>query len=571
MTRQTHGSRLASASTALLAILLCAPIIGLNQYVSHQRTDDADQYFYAYMGRQLADGKALYSEVWDFKPPGIYWIGALAAGITRYSSVGPLLVCAAALALAFTVLFAWSRSYFSPATAVLATTVGCIFLLQPEYLVGSLRPETFILPLEAMTLAAYFWGTRSSRPWLLPLAGVGLAGAFLIKQTALALAVAIALDQWVVRPLCQRDVWPSRPVRNTLLLLSGAVAALGATLFELARTTELAEVVEAVFVVPARYAAEARRDGWMPWEEWRQHLQAMALPVVLAGCAVGFTAWHTVVRRTDSRSATTDTPPDSRPAGLAAVADIMPMLLIWLSVATAAALATPHRQTHYLAPALTPLIVLATGGIHLLISACREGRRLTFAAWVCVVWMAYMCRAPIVEETTAAAAIWVGQERARDDDENARLAAVVQCHCPPGEPVYISGYRPRLWLLADRPPAVRHPGAMSAARLGRHAGPILDEIVAGLNVAPPRVIVVGGPELAALDWNATAVDAESVLQGVPNYASAAAPAWVEAHYVPAREDNRGQVWVRRDVAAREARFSDHVAQAGDGDRATSGG
>jgi len=543
----------------MLALLLCAPIVALNQYISHHRTDDADQFFYTYVGRQLADGRALYSEVWDFKPPGTFWLGALAAGIDRHSNVGLLLVCTLALSCALGTCYLTCRRLFSTAAAVLATAVAAVYLLQPEYLLGSLRPETFILPIELLAAGCYLWGLRTSRSWPMLIAGAAVACAFLVKQTAVALATAIVVDQLLAGPLRRQP--PLRTLVHLGCCCAGAAVVLAGAALALARTSDLAEAVDAVFIVPALYAARGPGDWWMSWIEWRQHVQAVALPVALAACTVAFTLWHTWVRRGDETHVREGGAARRQPAGLGAVAEMIPVLLIWLAAAVALALAAPHRQTHYFSPALTPLMLLAAGGVHLLLAACRDGDRLTFAAWVCVVGMAWLGRAPIVEQTSRAAAVWVGHDGGREDDDLAQLAEVVQCHCPPGEPVYISGYRPRLWLLADRPPAVRHPGAMSAARLGRYAGPILDEIVAGLTIAPPRVIVIGGPELAALDWDAAAVDAEAVLQAVPANVSAAAPAWIEAHYVPAAEDRRGLVWVRADVAAREAELDRRMAQA----------
>src|SRR5581483_666131 len=40
-----------------------------------------DQALFAYIGRHLLRGQALYVDVWDVKPPGIFWIYALAADL----------------------------------------------------------------------------------------------------------------------------------------------------------------------------------------------------------------------------------------------------------------------------------------------------------------------------------------------------------------------------------------------------------------------------------------------------------------------------------------------------------
>ena len=58
-------------------VLLLVPIVTLSQLTAHNRVDVVDDQMFGYFGWRIAHGAVPYKDVWDNKPPGIYWINAL--------------------------------------------------------------------------------------------------------------------------------------------------------------------------------------------------------------------------------------------------------------------------------------------------------------------------------------------------------------------------------------------------------------------------------------------------------------------------------------------------------------
>ncbi len=61
----------------LLAGALIAILFGVGQTAAHLRTDETDCWLFAYYADQMLQGRQLYGDLWDNKPPGIFWINAL--------------------------------------------------------------------------------------------------------------------------------------------------------------------------------------------------------------------------------------------------------------------------------------------------------------------------------------------------------------------------------------------------------------------------------------------------------------------------------------------------------------
>ncbi len=166
--------------------------------------------------------------------------------------------------------------------------------------------------------------------------------------------------------------------------------------------------------------------------------------------------------------------------------------------------------------------------------AIRNPQSPHFPTWVAAVWSAYMLLTPLENQFGRTATTYYDVFVASPDRREAKLVGAIHRHCQPGERIYITGYRPRLWYLACRPPAVRHCGAMSAARLGEAGLPILKEIVAGLKRNPPKAIVTAGDELNRLFAAVDRGEQRSSLLYLTQY------------YELAPEISGGRLWIRRD-------------------------
>ena len=109
----------------LATALMCLPILAVAQAISHIRVDEFDAWLFAYYGKQLTHGRVLYEQLWDNKPPGIFWINAVGLWFSGGSLAGPITLCAAAVTAACAVFFAVTRRLYGlPAAAVTTATVA---------------------------------------------------------------------------------------------------------------------------------------------------------------------------------------------------------------------------------------------------------------------------------------------------------------------------------------------------------------------------------------------------------------------------------------------------------------
>ena len=70
------------------------PILTVNQYFSHHRSDETDAWLFAYYGRELLHGARLYADLWDNKPPLVYWFNAAALWLGGGSLAAVRAACA---------------------------------------------------------------------------------------------------------------------------------------------------------------------------------------------------------------------------------------------------------------------------------------------------------------------------------------------------------------------------------------------------------------------------------------------------------------------------------------------
>lgn len=183
---------------------------------------DCDEAAYAYMGRRMVDGAALYRDLAENKPPGGYWIYAIAVaigGATEWTvRILPIPIVLA------TMFVVW-RFAFELAGPNAATTATLIYVLlsTDPYLYGN--GAQLELPLNLFSLLSLWALVRSSmsikRGWLLA-AGVCLALATLIRQTA-AVNLVLYVGWIILAPASTLSGAASRGRQIALLLIGFAL------------------------------------------------------------------------------------------------------------------------------------------------------------------------------------------------------------------------------------------------------------------------------------------------------------------------------------------------------------
>jgi hypothetical protein len=189
-----------------------------------------DQSLYLYSGQRVSLGDVPYRDVWDQKPPGIFFIYAALWRLYPHESIVPAVDLAAA-GITAGLLVILGRRLVSPGVGF-GAGLGFLALSDPSLQrFGGLavrgQCETFIALAVAAALVAVT--ARERRTWMLVLGGVWLAVAFWLKYNAATYVAPIALAA-VVWPPGSSSGWRTR--WRTLLPIGA-----GAAVFSLAVLT----------------------------------------------------------------------------------------------------------------------------------------------------------------------------------------------------------------------------------------------------------------------------------------------------------------------------------------------
>jgi hypothetical protein len=171
-----------------------------------------DQSIYATVGQGMLSGQVPYRDLWDFKPPGIFVVFALAEGLFGHSMAAPRLLEALGLLLMAAAMASLSKRWFGGVLpGLLGAVIAATVHLQLDFW-HSGQPESFG---GMLTIFALWCATKPTAPhrWVLwwGLAGAMLAAATLMKPplggSALVLAAYLARQhlgttrKWAIRGL----------------------------------------------------------------------------------------------------------------------------------------------------------------------------------------------------------------------------------------------------------------------------------------------------------------------------------------------------------------------------------
>ena len=215
-----HDSRAALRKMWLpvVFVVLCMAVLAPN-LPRFMEVPAHDSGIFLYFGSQILTGKLPYRDLWDHKPPLIFYIDALGLWLGRGSRLGVWFLELAALVAAAWLAFYYLKKHFGswPAgIAVAGTVLNLAFLLE-----GGNLTEEFALPLQFAALVLFASAKKADRFWEWAAIGVAAGLAFLLKQTTvgvwLALGVVLQLES-----AARRD-WRGA-VRRLLSTCAGAGA-----------------------------------------------------------------------------------------------------------------------------------------------------------------------------------------------------------------------------------------------------------------------------------------------------------------------------------------------------------
>jgi len=406
-----------------------------------------DQGVFACGADVIRRGGTLYRDFWDLKPPGIYYLYRMSFIAFGHSMFAPRL-----LDLLFSLATAAGLVLIGRRLSSLSTGVAAGLLFLSRYALGfdywhSGQGDGFAsLPLTMAVLAMLAAERRRSWP-LAALCGALIGAAIIIKFT---------LGIFILLPLAALAVARGERLGPRLAraagYLVGCAAVVAAMVVLIWRSHALGDMLEIMFAWNAQYAA-IRASGldtiiFQTWRFWFGHdhgaLNLIGL-LALAGLA------DLRLRR------------EKDPTRWMAAA--------WLAVMLAQVYVQGKYFEYHWLPALPPFCLLAGVGVAVVWQRLRERvESVTTARWAAAGGVAMLLLAlaagyrsqfdqeiGLVTGRISNATFFDGFRDRQDFSLSADLqvAQFLREHMASGTPVFIWGFEPIVYFLADRPPASR--------------------------------------------------------------------------------------------------------------------
>lgn len=456
-----------------------------------------DQAIYALVAREVLAGHMPYRDVFDFKPPGIFYVYVLARALVSTTALGPRVLEVLAL-LASTLGMVWlARVHFKNAkVGWLAGALSAALQLQLDFW-HTAQPETFggtltILGLVTATQAMRARNASQSnwseaRWWLSCGVSFGLAG--LMKPHLAASALVVATWGAFMRHASRAG--DDKRLRSTLVpllpMLAGVALPLLATVSWFAVRGALPDLYRVLFV----FAPEYTRFGWID-----QRATAL-LYHGIDDCLFEFSStlimgMVLLIGWRVSRQAL--------PFVLAVAA------LIVLHIA-GVVLQAKFFEYHWGATFPLTALLAAQGWYRTFQAAQQRGLAAVLACLLLFSGVAVLnapmtndgppllqrayerYRALLRGELDLPTRARFASESGLDLQANSQVAAYIRAHTPPGAPIYVWGFECNIYDLADRPIASRYIYNLPQRAVWSKRA-LQTALMHDLSARPPRAIVV---------------------------------------------------------------------------------
>ena len=178
-----------------LALIFFSVLIILSRIQAYDGLLGVDTVTYAIMGNELLEGRALYSDLWDHKPPAIHLTFAAAQAMVGFGSQSFFLLnVAVAILILFGVYSAASAGGRGPITGLWAAAIWAVISRQIYLGTDSPNTEEFINVCVIWAFALFLQAGEAFRDWKKVLIVGGLfALASLYKPIAVVVAILFSL------------------------------------------------------------------------------------------------------------------------------------------------------------------------------------------------------------------------------------------------------------------------------------------------------------------------------------------------------------------------------------------
>jgi len=485
---------------------------------------------HAYIGSRVLHGEVPLVTWWTDKPPGVFYVNALAFAIGG-ASVHSLQLLDLGSALVSVVAFFWVAVLLSRTwIAVLVTLAFTISARNPALLEGGNYTEQYALPLLIVALGCVLLSHRRSgrgaMAWA-ALAGVLLALGTLVSLLVLPVAVAAGASYF---PFARQSVRAAARLLAGLALGFGAPMAFGLGYY--AAIGGLPHVDDAL-TFTRLYTATSGRWG---------------LLAGVAGIALVTALW--------ARS------PGFRPYPAS------PALLLGGGTALALLghLASGHYFAHHLLAAVIPCgALLVTFALEMEVAhgqpppAARVALATTGCAVVVGGSLLALALSDYRPDPATASFLW------SNNLAPGALPKRIDELCPAGASVFVWGNQPSINFLADRKAASRYPDLFAVEMPGYDNARRVNEMAHDLQVSKPCAIVdtsAALPIVPPLDAARRATWVPSTEEGgIHSYADFQ-PVYdfVASHYAPSETVDAYTIWLRRPAVVTRPRTTAAAAQ-----------
>jgi hypothetical protein len=485
--RRTPQLLLAYGLPVALTLVVLYPANPANMPVPISR----DSGVFLYGGWRLLHGELPYRDVWDHKPPVIFYLNALGLALAGGSRWGVWLLEAASLSLAAGLALRLLRRAFGLAAGLAGLYLGwaaMVFLLEG----GNFTTE-FALPVQwgalALANSAGAAGQRLGRRGLAIGALSGLA--FFTKQNTIGVGVAIAL--YVLLAGLRSGQWQTA-LPDLAQMAGGAILAGVVILAPFALANVLPELWSAVFVYNLAYGAASTNA---------ERLIALGRGLVallstnLTGLALS--GWGFGLLRALRRNLSGPLTP------LVGVALLdLPVELLMVS-------ASGRSFAHYYLALLPPFMILAAFAIHALTEAVLGASKLSRTEAQVGVLAGVLIVGALVQVKSPLDYARVIADAASFNRSQLDIIAEVQRHSDPSETVLVMGAEVQINFLAQRRAPTRYAYQAALHTLGYTTPAMVESFYADLQRNPPRLIVDMTGQGLANDYG---IDTQRVEEGV---------------------------------------------------------
>jgi 4-amino-4-deoxy-L-arabinose transferase-like glycosyltransferase len=361
-------------------VLLCTlPIVVLSATIGNLRDDATDDQMFAYYGWRLLGGATVYLDVWDNKPPGVFWANAAGLWLGGGHYLGVTILCGVMLMAAVISYFVIGLRLFHRDAAALSTIIASFFMTHGWFQAGSNRTETYLVAFELVGMAIYVSAYSRWRWWTWYLAGLMFGGAFVLKQTGLAAWGAAGLHTIMLVVIGRLD-W-RRGLFQAVMLAAGAATTIAMACGVLAWQGALEAGYHAVFTFNRGYFEVGASQ--FPFNSSTFYLlriestKIIYMPLLVGAVSVIHASLN-YFRPALRDPAMNQAGPGAKPA----MPGIVFLAVVWYLATVLGAVISPHGFRHYLIPTLSPLMLLFAYLIHQLQGEYSLMQAIQRRAWI---------------------------------------------------------------------------------------------------------------------------------------------------------------------------------------------